>query len=83
MSGNLPQWPGAGAVYSYLYRALEKLGAANWRTAQRRSKNRRTFRCPSPTEDMVDIIAALNSGDEERLKYYHLHYKVRKYVNLV
>ena len=42
---NLPSWPGASSVYSYLYK--------------------------------VDIIKALDKGDEETLKAIQMAYKLR------
>jgi DNA-binding GntR family transcriptional regulator len=66
----LPKWPGADQVYSRLYRLLEKMGADAWKAEVARAKKAR--RKPNPnnvkTDDMADIIDALNKGDEERCK---------------
>lgn len=79
-SGNLPDWRGASAVYSFLYGVLEKLGAELWANHVRelRKKGRRTHNLkqgPTPTMEMQEIIAALSAGDEETLKAIALQYK--------
>lgn len=69
MSGNLPAWSGASDVYSRAYRALELMGAAEWRAEINRC--RKTGRKPRgivPSEDMTDLIDALSKGEEERIK---------------
>jgi hypothetical protein len=65
MSG-LPKWAGADAVYSRAYRVLEKMARAGHvcRTPKRRGQS---ARC-TPSEDMNDLITALASGNEERIK---------------
>lgn len=55
---SLPNWNGADAVYSRAYCALELMGKC-----LKPVKGRVT-----PTQDMTDLIEALNKGDEERIK---------------
>ena len=61
-----PDWPGADAVYSYLYTVLERMGAENWKAEVSRAKKRRTRpKAPRPSEEMEDIMR-LNMGDADR-----------------
>lgn len=76
-----PEWPGADAVYSYLYKVLEKMGSDNWAAEVAQAKKRRTKPAsPHPTDDMKNIMDALDAGDEERLKDLHMKYKTSRYV---
>jgi len=78
-NAEVPDWSGADAVYSNLYKVLEELGAANWEAEVARAKKRRVKpKSPRPTEEMETIMEALNSGDEEQLKALHLEYKTKK-----
>lgn len=75
---NLPDWPGADHVYSYLYKVLEQLGAENWKAEVERAKKRRVKpKPPRPTSDMETIMDALGKGDEEQLKALQMKYKLR------
>jgi hypothetical protein len=77
MAGNLPSWPGASSVYSYLYKVLEELGAEWWSREVAAAKKK--GRAPRPPftvpEEMSDIIDALDEGDEETLKAIQMTYK--------
>ena len=78
VGGNLPSWPGASSVYSYLYGVLARLGAEAWereRTACRK-RGRKARGLSSVPEEMQTIIAALRAGDEETLKAIQLPYKL-------
>lgn len=57
---NLPNWKSADAVYSKAYRLLERMALAGHVTKQRKQV--------SVSEDMRDLVDALNIGDEERIK---------------
>lgn len=59
----LPNWPGAGAVYSKAYRRLEEM-AANGHVSRH---YRRGWHC-SVSQEMADLITALNEGSEESIK---------------
>lgn len=60
---NLPDWNGAAAVYSKAYAVLTRMS----KTQVTLSKlGRKTVATPS--DDMNDLVQALNSGDEERIK---------------
>lgn len=63
-SSNLPAWPGAAAAYSRAYRNLAGLCASE---ATTRKVGRYV-----PSQDVRDYIEALESGDEERVKYFNL-----------
>lgn len=77
----VPNWISADKVYSYLYKALEIMGKCNYESSIRTVKNRnKKSRCPIPTEEMNNIIKALNSGNEELLKSYYVEYKIRRFV---
>jgi hypothetical protein len=76
-----PDWPGADAVYGYLYKVLEKMGTVNWKAEVARAKKRRVkVKPPRPSDDMETIQKALGSGDEETLKALHSKYKISRYV---
>ncbi len=62
---NLPNWPGAAAVYSRAYKVLEYM-------AQNGHVTRTFFRrwyC-TVSEEMSYFIDALNEGDEEKIKAF-------------
>lgn len=48
------QWPGFDSVYSHIARACDKMGLSH------------NVQC---SDDHVDTMADLGSGDEERMKY--------------
>jgi hypothetical protein len=78
---SIPEWPGASAVYSTLYKVLDNMGAENWKAEVARAKKKRVKpRPPHPTDDMEAIMRALDAGDEESLKALQLKYKVSRYV---
>ena len=66
MAGNLPSWPGASVCYSRAYRLLERMAKAGHVTRQHYGY-RRGYGC-SVSQEMRDIIDALNIGGEEAIK---------------
>ena len=78
MSSNLPTWPGASSVYSYLYKVLEQMGAYEWATFCEAAKKRgckTPFGKFVPSEEMSYIIKMLGKGDEVALKSIQLAHK--------
>lgn len=72
----------ADVVYGRAMRLLEKWGAANWEAQLRRHKHkpgRKLPPCPAPTQEMVDLIEALDRGDEERIKGILLAVNTREF----
>jgi len=69
-------FPSAAAVYSRAYEVLKKMAAAGHVTVSR--IGRRTV-C-HPSEDMNDLIDALNRGDEERIKGMLLLHHTNEYL---
>lgn len=69
--GNLPNWPGADAVYGYLQDALRSYAekAGGWV----RKEGRR--RVCSPPPEVREIVRLLGQGDEETLKGLALHHR--------
>lgn len=67
---NLPKWPGAEAVYRRAYRMLEKMGASGHVTRRKthRPKGASSGYTCFPSEEMNDLIEALQKGNEERIK---------------
>lgn len=61
---NLPGWNGASAVYSKAYRVLAAMVAHGAVSLVGTGRNRKCV----PSDDMVNLIDALASGDEERIK---------------
>lgn len=61
---NLPKWPGASAVYSKTYRRLEIMAQQGHIT---RSYHRGRYHC-TPSQEMTDLIHAIDRGDEETIK---------------
>ena len=61
---NLPDWPGASVCYSRAYRLLEAWARNGGVTVARSWKGNRCY----PSDRMVDLIDALNRGDEEVIK---------------
>ena len=64
IDGNCPTWPGASKVYSRIYRGLENMRDNGH---VRRSLWYGKATCYT-SQEMDDIITALNEGDEETLK---------------
>lgn len=62
---SLPTWAGASSAYSRAYRTLERM-ARNGHVSKRHV-----------SEEMHDLIEALNEGNEERIKGLLLHYTDR------
>jgi len=70
-----PSWPGADKIYSRLYKVLEMMGHAEWKSqVAQAKKRRRKLNRFTPTGDMQDIIDALDNGDEEELKALNLEH---------
>jgi hypothetical protein len=66
---NLPNFPGASAVYTRALKITASLNAVEY-VRQKHAAHKRgckTFRF-TPNSDAVAIIAAMNKGDEEFLK---------------
>ena len=61
----VPSWRGADAAYSKAYRILEKMGRSHVQID--RDRRGRPIRC-HPSDEMRDLVDALNKGDEERIK---------------
>lgn len=61
-TGNLPSWNGASAVYRKAYRTLALMAQAGHVL-----KSGRLGIC-YPSQDMRDLITALDKGDEEQIK---------------
>jgi len=57
---NLPNWTAAREVYSKAYRVLEAMAENGHVT--------RSWNTCYPSQDMRDLIDALNKGDEEQIK---------------
>jgi hypothetical protein len=74
---NLPSWPGASEVYSRAYRVLEWMGRNGHSPCSFGKKDKYGNRpvMPRPSEDMSQLIDALNDGDEERIKGRLLLYR--------
>jgi hypothetical protein len=70
----LPTWNGAAAVYAKAYRRLEHLAAAGH--VQPIKRGVRTVGC-APSEEMRELVDAMNQGDEEQLKFLQLTYDQR------
>ena len=85
MEGNLPSWRGDSAVYSKAYAVLARMGRTGHVTPHVYHRNvgrNLKGKCISgmtmaPSEDMNDLIEALNKGNEERIKGLLLLYADR------
>ena len=64
MEGNLPNWAGASYCYSKAYRLLEKM-SANGHIERKWHPD--GFRC-AVSQEMNNLIKALEIGDEEEIK---------------
>jgi hypothetical protein len=60
---NLPKWPGASHCYGKAYAMLARMGAGGHVAASKA----RPRQCV-PSDEMIDLIDALNKGHEERVK---------------
>jgi hypothetical protein len=80
-TGNLPSWPGASEVYRKLYALLAYKAQRGWVIRQ---WERRGWRCSvqNHCNEMVDIIDALDEGNEEKLKAFQLLYLDDIYIAL-
>lgn len=63
---SLPSWPGADHCYSKAYRLLESM-ARNGHVSRSYNYYRGGRYC-TPSQDMKDLIDALDKGDEEAIK---------------
>lgn len=63
----LPQWEGASKTYSLAYKMLEIMNQDAYAAFARRRNPRKRDRY-SPPEDAVNLIKALEEGDEELIK---------------
>ena len=61
---SLPNWPGADKCYSRAYKLLDYWAKTDVQPFYYRGK----MRSPGPSQRMVDLISALNKGDEEYIK---------------
>lgn len=64
MASNLPIWRGAEGAYRRAYRILDSMAKAG--------HVKRGHRQCFPSQEMRDIIDALNKGDEATIKYNNL-----------
>lgn len=68
MTGNLPSWPGASKVYSRAYATLEEMG----RTGHAKPaivRHGKVVQQGRVSDEMNTLIEALDSGNEEQIKY--------------
>ena len=63
---NFPSWPGASHCYSRAYRLLDRWAADGG--VSMGYNYRRGGKFCAPSQKMVDLIDALNRGDEEYIK---------------
>lgn len=70
---NLPKWAGAGHCYTKAYRFLDQMRANGH--VVRRGIGRRAV-C-TVSDEMRDLIDALDHGDEERIKGLLMQYPSR------
>jgi hypothetical protein len=61
---NLPNWPGASAVYRKAYALLERMAQSGH---VRRIKRGRSWQC-NVSQDMRELMDALKRGDEHDIK---------------
>lgn len=73
---NLPKWAGAGHCYTKAYRFLDQMRANGHVVRRGSQKVGRRVVC-TVSDDMRDLIDALNHGDEERIKYLLMVYPSR------
>lgn len=63
---NLPNWPGAASCYSRAYALLERKAKAGH--VERLKRVRRHGPTCTVSEEMSELIRALDRGDEEAIK---------------
>lgn len=68
---NLPQWAGAATVYD----RVEMIATALCRSEYEAQRSRGKVRRFSPPQEAIDIIAAMNAGEEEALKAIAYQYR--------
>lgn len=71
LTNPLPSWPGASKVYSKAYKALDVMARRGHVELRGRGKRKRAY----PSQTMQDLIEALDTGDEERIKGLLMLYK--------
>jgi hypothetical protein len=71
----LPKWAGAAGAYSKAYRMLGYMAAHGH---VKRVRDRRGFHC-TVSDEMTDLIDALNKGEEERIKALLAAFHLRKF----
>lgn len=75
-TGNLPSWPGATVCYARAYKLLDWMGK-NGHIKQQKARGK-TY-C-TVSDEMNQLIASMNKGDEEGVKYFLSH---PDYINAV
>lgn len=70
---NLPEWPGADSVYKSLGEITRNMGFREYSEFSKRKKKRKSDKFV-PSDELKEIIAAMNDGDEETLKGLKLQY---------
>ena len=65
---NLPSWPSASKVYSKAYKYLNLMGINGHAKPARKNKRGKIIQQGSVSNEMEELIDALNSGNEEKLK---------------
>lgn len=73
----VPKWPGAEKVYGALQRVLAVMAKKGHATAAVTTKRGRILAPGSVSDEMRDLIDALNRGDEEQLKALQAQYRFR------
>ena len=76
MSGNLPSWNGAEGVYSRAYKVLEALARAGHASPPKMRRGK-IVSGGAISDEMRDLIAALDKGEEEAVKGLLLLYRDR------
>lgn len=75
---NLPNWAGAEAVYSKAYAVLANMANRGHVTQTNKIVGRKNQTVCYVSDDMENLIDALNKGDEEKIKglllYTHIYY---------
>lgn len=73
-----PNWPGADAVYGNLGRVLDMMSKSGHATAPKVHKRTRKILKPAfVSDEMRDLIDAMNRGNEEKLKGLQMQYRNR------
>jgi hypothetical protein len=73
----LPSWPHADKIYGRATRLLELMSQAGHATPAKFTKRGKLKTAGKTTEEMDDLIAALNAGDEREIKALMLRYSTR------